>query len=161
MDLEPVVLRDVTEADLPVLFEHQADPEASRMAAFPSRDREAFMAHWAKILADDSTVKRTIVCGGRVVGNIGSWEKEGERLVGYWVGREHWGRGIASRALAAFLEIQRTRPLHARVAKHNLGSIRVLEKCGFVVCGEDRGPFGTGGEEIEEFVMKLDAPAGA
>jgi len=150
-----VRLRDVTEEDLPIFFEHQRDPEATRMAAFPSRDRQAFMAHWAKIMADRSVILRTIVFDGEVAGNIVSWEQAGEREVGYWLGQEYWGRGTASRALAAFLDQVKTRPLYAHVAKHNLASRRVLEKCGFSVFAEDRRvPDGSGGQ-VEEFILKL------
>ena len=91
------VLRGVVEADLPVFYEHQRDPEGSAMAAFPSRDRDPFMAHWAKTLANDSALTWTIVCDGEVAGNIGCWEADGRRLVGYWIGREFWGRGLARR----------------------------------------------------------------
>jgi len=144
-----ILLREVAEGDLPILFEHQLDPAATAMAAFPSRYREAFMAHWARILADDSVVARTILFDGRVTGNVVSWRDEGERLIGYWIGREYWGKGIASAALADFLDVVEDRPLHARVAKHNAGSIRVLEKCGFARCGEND----------EELVFRLDASA--
>jgi RimJ/RimL family protein N-acetyltransferase len=130
-------LRDVTEADLPIFFEHQLDPTATQMAAFPSRDRAAFMAHWAKITADTSIVKQTILVDGQVAGNIVSFEQSGEREVGYWIGRGYWGQGVATRALAAFLAHETTRPLYAYVAKHNIGSRRVLEKCGFTISGED------------------------
>ncbi len=156
-----VVLRDVEEADLPTLFEQQLDPEATRMAAFPSRDRDAFMAHWARILRDPSLIAKAILFEGRVAGNIGSFERSGERLVGYWIGREYWGRGIATRALSEFLGHDKARPLHARVAKHNVGSIRVLEKCGFTVCGEDRVPSEDGGDGVEEWVYRLGASESA
>jgi RimJ/RimL family protein N-acetyltransferase len=129
-----VLLRDVIENDLPIFFEQQLDPVANQMAAFPARDREAFMAHWTKILADETNLLKTVLCDGQVAGNIVSWEqpdKGSEREVGYWLGREYWGKGIATRALAAFLEQVTARPLYAHVAKHNLASIRVLEKCGF------------------------------
>src|SRR4029434_699372 len=93
----PVRLREVTEADLPVLFEQQLDADAVRMANFPSRDRDAFFAHWARILSDDTSVKKTIVLDDAVAENIGSWQAApGERLVGYWIGKEFWGRGVAS-----------------------------------------------------------------
>ena len=95
------------------------------------------MAHWRRILDDDSTVLRTILSDQQVAGNLVSWQAEGERLVGYWIGREYWGKGIASAALAAFLQVVEPRPLHARVARHNLASIRVLEKCGFARCHEN------------------------
>jgi RimJ/RimL family protein N-acetyltransferase len=132
-----VELREVKAADLPVLFEHQADPVATELAAFPSREREAFTAHWERILADETVIARTVVADGRVVGNVLSFERDGEREVGYWIGREFWGGGIATAALAAFLEVDNARPLHAGVARHNVGSLRVLEKCGFAVCGHD------------------------
>ncbi|TQF17682.1 GNAT family N-acetyltransferase [Myxococcus llanfairpwllgwyngyllgogerychwyrndrobwllllantysiliogogogochensis] len=126
-----MILRIVTDEDLPIFFEHQCDPEALRMAAFPSRARDAFMTHWRTNVLRPENVNRTIVVGGVVVGNIGSWEQDGKRLIGYWVGREQWGKGIATRALTEFLALVPARPLHAWVAVHNTASIRVLEKCGF------------------------------
>ena len=131
------VLRDVLESDLPVFFEHQSDPEATAMADFPARDREAFDAHWERVLADPALVKKTIVFEGRVAGNIGSWVQDGRRLVGYWVGKEFWGKGLATRALAELIDELDTRPLYAYVAKTNAASIRVLEKCGFARSDED------------------------
>jgi RimJ/RimL family protein N-acetyltransferase len=127
-----MMLRDVIQDDLPIFFEHQQDPEANRMAAFPAREWDAFMAHWrANVLGDASNRKKTIVVDGSVAGNIVSWEQAGKRLVGYWIGRAYWGRGVATAALAEFLGHETTRPLYAYVAAHNAGSIRVLEKCGF------------------------------
>ncbi len=146
-----VRLREVTAADLPMLYDHQADPEAARMAAFPSREREAFLAHWARILADPQVMARTILCEDQVAGNILSFERSGRRLVGYWIGREHWGSGVASQALSLFLRQEPTRPLHAHVARHNLASRRVLEKCGFTIAAED----------AQEFILQLPGAAPA
>ena len=126
-----VRLRDVREDDLPTLFEHQMDPEANRMANFDARDRDAFMTHWAKILADETLLAKTVVHDDTIAGNVVSWTHDGERDVGYWIGREHWGKGVATAALGAFLAELQERPLFAHVAEHNVGSIRVLEKCGF------------------------------
>jgi RimJ/RimL family protein N-acetyltransferase len=126
-----VRLRDVEDGDLELFYQHQADPVATEMAQFPSREREEFMAHWAKIRADPGNDLQTIVADGVVAGNLMSWDQEGERELGYWIGREYWGRGIATAALALFLDKLTIRPLHAYVAAHNAGSIRVLEKCGF------------------------------
>lgn len=131
-----VTIRPVREDDLPILFEHQRDPQANAMAAFPPREREAFMEHWTKILSDASLVASAIELDGRVVGNVGSFEFEGRREVGYWIDRAVWGRGVATRALAAFLQQETRRPLFAGVAPHNAGSMRVLEKCGFERTGE-------------------------
>ena len=136
-----VQLRDVEASDLALFFEHQRDPVAVALVMFRSRDAAEFAQHWAKLLADNSCLKKTIVFDDQVVGNIGSWTSEGKREVGYWIDRAYWGRGIATTALAAFLRLERIRPLHAGVAKHNLGSIRVLEKCGFAVSGTE--PEGT------------------
>jgi RimJ/RimL family protein N-acetyltransferase len=147
------VLRDVEPSDLDAFFEQQADPEAAAMAVFPARDREAFDAHWRRLLADDSLVKRTIVDDGAVAGNIGCWEQDGKRLVGYWVGREFWGRGLATAALAELVAESTERPIHAWVAASNAGSIRVLEKCGFVEV--ERRAEHAGGV-IEEILYRLD-----
>ena len=150
-----VLLRDVTEDDLPVFFTHQQDPDACRMAAFPSRDKEAFMAHWARILADASVLKRAILLDGQLVGNIGSYLLEGKREVGYWIGKEHWGKGIATRALSAFLLLEPVRPLFAHAAKRNPAYKRVLEKCGFETIGEDSWTPTGGSEVVEEYVLVL------
>ena len=131
-DVTPAVrLRSVEDRDLDVFFEHQADPQAVEMAAFPARDKDQFATHWAKVRADDTLVARTIVADGMVAGNIGSRPETGQQLLGYWVGREFWGRGVATQALALFVDEVSIRPLYAHVVKHNVGSIRVLEKCGF------------------------------
>ena len=126
------VLREVVDSDIEVFFEHQREPEANRMAVFPARDRETFDAHWRRLLADDSLIKKTIVYEGEVAGNIGCWQQEGRRFVGYWIGREFWGKGLATRALQELAGEVTQRPLYAWVATSNVASIRVLEKCGFV-----------------------------
>jgi RimJ/RimL family protein N-acetyltransferase len=150
-----VRLRDVQEADLPIFFEHQNDPVANEMAAFPARDLQAFTQHWrVNILGDDAGWKQTILLDGEVVGNILSWRMSGETLVGYWIGRAYWGKGVASRALALFLIEVDERPIHAHVARHNRASIRVLEKAGFVIVGE--AAIEEAGDEIQEVVMRLD-----
>ena len=147
-------IRDVTESDLPILYEQQLDPEATAMAAFPSRDHDAFMAHWKKIMAYENNLIKTISYAGEVAGYILSWEMEGEREVGYWLGKAYWGKGIATQALTEYISIVKTRPLMAHVARHNVGSRRVLEKCGFKVIGEDKYT-NPAGVEVEEFVLKL------
>lgn len=129
------MLRNVGEDDLDALFEQQREPEAVAMALFPAREREAFDAHWRRILADDRLIARAIEVDGEVAGNVVSWEQDGRQLVGYWLGREFWGRGLATAALSELVEELDTRPLHAWVATSNVGSIRVLEKCGFVKVG--------------------------
>ena len=122
------------------------------MAAFDSRDWDAFVAHHRKTEADPAATRRTIVVDGEVVGGVGSWAAaEDERDVGYWIGKEHWGRGIATDALRAFLEVDVSRPLFAHVAAHNAGSGRVLEKCGFSLVREE-----TADDGVVERLYRLD-----
>ncbi|HLO14699.1 MAG TPA: GNAT family N-acetyltransferase [Anaerolineales bacterium] len=148
-------LRDVIETDLPIFFEQQLDPEATQMAAFPARSWDGFMAHWIKIMADDSVMIKTILFDSDVAGNIVCFEQLGDREVGYWLGKKYWGKGTATKALKEFLKQIETRPLYAHVAKHNIGSRRVLEKCGFTVSGEERFFSQILGNDIEEYVLIL------
>jgi RimJ/RimL family protein N-acetyltransferase len=123
----------VREEDLEHFYAHQADPEACRVASFPSRDRAAFFPHWHQILQDRAGLVRTIELeGGAIAGNVVCWGPPPKRLVGYWVGREFWGRGIATAALRAFLPLLDP-PVFAHVARSNPRSIRVLEKAGFTL----------------------------
>lgn len=150
-----VSLRDVIESDLPVFYQHQADPDAARLAAFPARDKAAFDAHWAKALADKTAVIKTIVWDGNVAGNIVSWEQSGDRKIGYWIGKNYWGKGIASAALSQFLKHDSVRPLKAHVGKLNVASIRVLQKGGFIITSADKF-HDSKGCEGEEFIMTLE-----
>ena len=155
-----IELREVRDEDVGVFYEQQLDPEAQRMAAFTSRDpsdREAFMAHWSKVRANQSGSVRTIVVDGRVAGSVLRWrdaDMPGPE-VSYWIGREFWGRGVATEALRAFLAEDTTRPMFGRCAADNIASLRVLEKCGFRRIGTERGFANARGEEIEELVLEL------
>ena len=155
-----LVLREIEDRDLGVLFEHWTNRDAIRMAAFTSpdqNDRGAFERRWARLRSDVSTTNRVVEIDGRVVGHIASFDLEGRREVTYWIGREDWGRGIATRALREFLQLEASRPLYARAASDNAASIRVLTKCGFRVVGEGRGFAHGRNEDIEEVVLRLDA----
>lgn len=155
-DVTPAVhLRGVEDEDVEVFFEHEADPQAAEMAAFPARDRERHAAHWAKVRANDANVVRTIVADDEVAGYIGSWQDDGQQLLGYWVGREHWGRGVATRALALLVDEVPIRPLYAHVAEHNVGSIRVLEKCGFRRAREQEAMAPGPDDAVHELVFVL------
>ena len=113
------------------------------------------MAHWRSLLADESIVAQTVLVDGRVVGNVVSFDEGEGREVGYWIGREFWGRGVATEALRAFLTEDTTRPMFGRCAADNIASLRVLEKCGFRRIGTERGFANARGEEIEELVLEL------
>jgi len=157
-----VALRAVTEGDLVTFFKQQQDPVARWMVAFTPKDATdwaAFAAKWAKILGNEAGAARTIVCGGQPAGNLLSFVApwSGQREVSYWIGREYWGQGVATKALTAFIELLADRPLYARAAADNIASIRVLEKCGFIPIGRDRGFAEARGEEIEEVILELRA----
>ena len=154
-----LLLRDVVNDDLPIFFAQQVNKEANHMAAFTAKDptnQEAFTAHWLRNLANETTINKTIVCDGQVAGSVSSYEDEGKPEVTYWLGKEYWGKGIATLALQAFLaHTNKRRPIYARVAKDNLGSRRVLEKCGFTVINESTGFANARGQEIEELLLEL------
>ena len=153
-------LRPVLETDLLAFFTFQLDPEANAMAAFTAKDptnQDAFLAHWHRNLSDPTTINRTIVVNGQVAGSVSSYEEAGHPEVTYWLGKSYWGQGLATRALTEFLaQVNLTRPIYARAAKDNIGSLRVLEKCGFKIIGEDSGFANARGKEIEEFLLRLE-----
>ena len=152
-------LRDILPSDLPTFFEQQLDPQANFMAAFTTKDpadRDAFDKHWARILTDKTVIIKTILFDGQVAGSVLKYEDEGHPEVSYWLGKEFWGKGIATAALAAFLDEFQTRPVYARAAKDNLASLRVLEKCGFTIAAEGKGFANARDAEIEEYVLILE-----
>lgn len=154
----PVTLRDVLETDLPIFYEQQLDPQANHMAAFTAKDpadRAAFMAHWLKIMADPSIKIQAILWDGQIAGSVLRYFSEEGPEVSYWLGREFWGQGIATRALAAFIQTIPERPLYGRVVKDNFASLRVLQKCGFSITGEGKGFANARGTEVEEYVLML------
>jgi len=154
-----VLLREVVPADLEEFFQHQRDPDARWMAAFTSKDpddHDAFMAHWKRILTAPEILTRTIEVAGKVAGSIASYVERDRREVTYWVGKEYWGKGVATKALRDFVHEEHDRPLHARAAADNVASLRVLEKCGFHVVGESRGFAHGRGQEIDELVLRLE-----
>ena len=157
----PLILRDVIEEDLDIFFVQQLDPDANRMAAFTTKDpsdRAAFDAHWERIRQNPTVILRTIVVADGVAGYVSSYEEDRAPEVTYWLGKAYWGQGITTRALETFLKSANTqRPIHARVAQDNHGSLRVLQKCGFVVTGEDRGFANARGHEVSEYLLTLDA----
>lgn len=149
-------LRDVLESDIPVFYEQQADPEATQLSALQPREREAFMAHWAKLLLEPANIVRTIEADGEPAGHVCSFPRDGQQEVGYWLARSHWGRGVLSWALPEFLRSIAIRPLHAHTAQRNTASVRALLKCGFVIEREVSDFAGERGDGSRGFVMRLD-----
>jgi RimJ/RimL family protein N-acetyltransferase len=156
-----VALRPIEDSDLDVLFDQMRDPESVRMAAFTAKDphdRAAFDAHMAKIRASPEVTNRVITLDGRLVGSIASFVIDGDTEVTYWIDRSFWGQGIASRALALLLESVHVRPVFARAASDNTGSLKVLQRAGFAITGTDTGFANGRNTEIEETILRLDEP---
>lgn len=154
-----VSLRPVHDSDLPVFYRQMNDPESSRVAAFTSpktADRTLFEAHWKGLRESSDVVVRTVIADGDVVGSAAVYGEPGEREVTYWIDRYYWGRGLATAALRALLAEVPERPLHARAAADNTGSLRVLEKCGFRVTDRTSGFAHARGAEIAEDVLVLE-----
>jgi RimJ/RimL family protein N-acetyltransferase len=159
-----VALRPVNDSDLDALFDQMRDPESVRMAAFTAKDpddRTAFDAHMAKVRTSPDVTNRVITLDGRLVGSIASFVMEGDTEVTYWVDRSFWGQGIASRALALLLEEVHVRPLFARVASDNVGSLKVLQKAGFAIRGTETSFANGRSTEIEEAILCLGRPVTA
>lgn len=153
-------LRPIEPADYPILYTHQADEVSRHMAAFGAKealDEAAHAARWERLLAKPDMVARTILADEVVVGNVMKFVMFDENELAYWLGREHWGRGIATQAVRLFLEEYRERPLFGRTVKDNLASQRVLQKCGFHLVGEERSFAEARGEEVDELIMRLDS----
>jgi RimJ/RimL family protein N-acetyltransferase len=153
-----VILRPIEDTDLDALFEQMRDPESVWMAAFTAKDpddRRAFDVHMAKVRASPEGILRAVIADGRFVGSIASFVIDGDTEITYWIDRSHWGQGIASRALALFLDIVPVRPLYARAASDNVASLTVLRKAGFAIIGTEISYANARGTEIEETILRL------
>jgi len=135
MQAEAVTLRDVVEDDIPTFYRHQLDPVSVQMSQVAPRDQAAHLAHWLQLLADQSVGKKTILFDGMVAGQVISFNRDGVRELGYRLGHEFWGRGIAGAAVMKYLAFERNRPLFAFVVEHNLASRRILKRSGFEEAG--------------------------
>jgi RimJ/RimL family protein N-acetyltransferase len=135
-----VCLRGVTDDDLYVFLAYEHDPEAVRRSRFTPRPRDAFLRHWrARVLGDPDCLVRTVAVDGRAAGHVVSWTADDERrYVGYWLGRPYWGRGVGTRALGMFVQLERVRPLYADPFQGNTASVRLLESHGFKRAGTVR-----------------------
>jgi RimJ/RimL family protein N-acetyltransferase len=151
-----VRLRDIEQDDLPWMYEFNLDPDANRLAMTIPRSADAFDVHWEKALADPHVVAKAISVSNVLAGWISCFKQNGLDAVGYWVGRDFWGQGVASRALELLLKIVPIRPLHARVATSNRASLRVLQKCGFVVRCVQVSPADDRFLECEEAFLVLE-----
>lgn len=152
---ECVWLRLIQPCDLPRMYDMQLDPESNRMAVTIPRTREAFDSHWAKVLGDPGNTTWVILVGEELVGTISCFPMDEQDHVGYWIDRAYWGMGIASQALHLLLREVAKRPLVAAAATSNGASLRVLQKCGFVVERVRLSPASDRFPECEEAILVL------
>ncbi len=153
-----IELRKTTESDLETLFIFQLDEEANFLAAFTAKDpndKTAYIEKYTKHLNDPTINQQTILCDNEIAGSIAKFEIEGKPEITYWIGRKYWNQGIATKALQELLKIETVRPIRGRTAFDNIGSQKVLEKCGFKKTGSDKGFANARGTETEEFIYIL------
>lgn len=156
---QEIKLRPTTVTDLDILFQFQLDPDAGYLAAFMPKDfadKEAYLAKYTRLLNDPTVNNQTIISGTVIAGSIAKFVMEGDAEITYWIDKAFWGKGLATAALKDFLKIETARPIFGRVAFDNIGSQKVLEKCGFVKTGSDTGFANARQTEIEEFIYRLD-----
>jgi RimJ/RimL family protein N-acetyltransferase len=154
-----VALRPLDDSDLDTLFDQMRDPESVQMAAFTAKDpddRQAFDARMARSRNSSDITHRSITRDCRLVGSIASFVVDGDTEITYWIDRSVWGQRIASRALAAFLDMVPVRPLRARAASDNIASLKVLQKAGFRIIGTEISYANARRTEIEETLLRLD-----
>lgn len=157
-DKPGIKLRPTEISDLDILFQFQLDKEGGYLAAFMPKDptdKAAYITKHTKLLSDPTVNNQTILIDNIIAGSIAKFIKEGDTEITYWINRKYWGQGIATKALKEFLAIETTRPVFGRVAFDNFGSQKVLEKCGFVKIGSDKGFANARQTEIEEYIYKL------
>ena len=153
-----ITLTKTIEEDLHSLFQFQIDEEAIFMAAFTPKDpndKSAYIEKYTKLINDPTINMRTIRINGEIIGSISKFVMEGDAEITYWIDRKFWGQGIGTTALTDFLSIEPTRPIYGRVAFDNYASQKVMEKCGLVRIGKDKGFANARQSEIEEFIYKL------
>lgn len=154
-----MLLQKTTVEDLETLFIFQADEESNRVAAFNSadpKDKKAYLDKWTGIVANPKVNMQTIFIDDVLVGSVIHFDLGDETNVSYWIDRKHWGKGIASKALQQFIATTDKQTLYGMVAFDNIGSQKVLERNGFVRIGAKKGFANGRGEEIQEFVYRLD-----
>lgn len=153
-----ISLRPTEISDLDILFQFQLDKESGYLAAFMPKDpadKSAYINKHKKVLLDPSVNNQTIILNNTIVGSIAKFVMEGRNEITYWIDKNYWGQGIATTALEAFLKIELTRPIDGRVAFDNIGSQKVLEKCGFIKTGMDKGFANARQMVIEEYIYRL------
>jgi len=153
-----IELRALDDDDLDAIFEMMRDREAIAMAAFTAEDpddRDAFDAWIARQRTADDVLTLVVTENGGFAGTAAAFTVDGDREVSFWIARHAWGRGVATAALRLLISREPVRPLFARAAAHNAGSIAVLKKAGFTEVSRNVDYAPGVKREVEEIVFTL------
>jgi ribosomal-protein-alanine N-acetyltransferase len=145
-----IVLREFIDSDLETLVRLANNEVVSRYLAytFPFPYTKSDGEWWISTGSrQNGVISRVIEYQGQFVGSVGIHPQVGWRShvaeIGYWVAQEHWHKGIAAAALAQMTDYGFTalqlRKLCAPVLAANIASMKVLEKCGYVLEGILKG----------------------
>jgi RimJ/RimL family protein N-acetyltransferase len=135
-----LLLRPGFPEDAPALATAIADEAIVRnLSAVPwpygMRDAEAFLASPRDPVLPFFLILERTESEPRVIGACGLGRRpSGSVEMGYWIARPYWGRGFATEACKALIEIARTLGFPSLEGSHfvdNPASARVLEKLGF------------------------------
>ena len=139
-----LLLRPGFPEDAPALAAAIADKAiVSNLATAPwpyrMRDAEAYLASPRDPLLPSFLIFERTEAEPRLVGSCGLGRRpSGAVELGYWIARSDWGRGIATEACTALVDIARTLRLTSLEGSHftdNPASARVLGKLGFEPVG--------------------------
>ena len=158
-----VTLRPTDHADLDFLFQFQLNKEARYLAAFigeDSMDKAAYLKKYTRLLSDPTVNNQTIMLANTIIGSVASFVQDGNRELTYWIDRNHWGKGVATAALQQFLRTELFRPIYGRVACDNIGSQKVLKRCGFLKIGTANDYAQARNSVIEEYIYALGGAKG-
>ena len=149
METDRIILRPWHESDAETLFKWASDPDVGTRAGWPPhKSVEESLEIIRTLFNNDTTWAIVLKESGEAIGAMGYGPscdcdlpaREGEPLIGYWVGKPYWSQGICTEALKLMIEhIKETTDIKSLISGHfidNPASGRVMEKCGFTATGE-------------------------
>ncbi|KZN29308.1 MULTISPECIES: GNAT family N-acetyltransferase [Pseudoalteromonas] len=137
-----VTLRKLKKTDQAYLVRHLNDAKVTQYlsARIPQPYTQQDASWWLEIGCEQNAINRAIEIDGQFCGVIGAYLPESNLLstaaeIGYWVGHEFWGMGVATQAVMLFTTLifndSDVVELINPVSSPNKASIRVMEKAGF------------------------------
>jgi len=150
METDRIILRPWRESDAETLYKWASDPDVGPRAGWPPHQnveesleiiRTVFndvLHTWAIVLKETDEPIGAMGYGPSCECDLPA--REGEPLIGYWVAKPYWNKGICTEALRLMLDhIRESTDIKSLISGHfvdNPASGRVMEKCGFVPTGE-------------------------